>query len=274
MAFEAGPLPLVPLDVVPRPGDRRVFEGLVGQYGGELGRAADAIDARAGQAAAGGGDLLGSGFALALADAARAVADPPRAASSSIGDVVGAIDAIEGELTGWIGDVSRDLHTDVPGEPELPPDWTERPGGTEPGPTPSGAMARLRARLRTWFRVHVRREPSAAEYAELTDLIASVGPEIAEATFDDWVEATFGGLRGSGPTTFGPGPGGGSGGAPTPTPAPGSPAADLLERYLQRNPSERPRVEAFLAGNRGDEHRAPAALDLPGWDEFVRSQSR
>lgn len=60
--------------------------------------------------------------------------------------------------------------------------------------------------------------------------------------------------------------GGGGGGA-------ASPAAALLELYAQQNPSEAARIAAFRASNPGDEARAPAALGLPGWAEFVARNS-
>ena len=72
--------------------------------------------------------------------------------------------------------------------------------------------------------------------------------------------------------------------APPPTPPPGDgdggggggggggskSAQQLLELYMQENPNERPRIEKFLRDNPGDYARAPSALDLPGWADFVR----
>jgi hypothetical protein len=68
----------------------------------------------------------------------------------------------------------------------------------------------------------------------------------------------------------GGGDGGGAGGAPG--------TRELLDRYMDQNPSERPRIERFLADNRNpdgssDWDRAPSALNLPGWAEFVARNS-
>ena len=74
-----------------------------------------------------------------------------------------------------------------------------------------------------------------------------------------------GGAGGGGGGSTGGDSGGGGGG--------GDRARELLELYMQQNPSERPRIERFLSDNAGDHHRAPSALNLPGWSEFVARNS-
>ena len=48
---------------------------------------------------------------------------------------------------------------------------------------------------------------------------------------------------------------------------------ELVELYMQENPGERARIERFLADNDNDWGRVPAALELPGWSEFVARHS-
>lgn len=149
----------------------------------------------------------------------------------------------------------------------------------------------------------------AAELArQPSDLDATVGGVAASV---DVLEREFGGLIGelpdpnvvvpeptSGPpagteTPGAPPPGPGpitpepgifvpTGPRPTPTPTP-PPSGDLysttdagraLRAYADRNPTERPRIEAFLRNNPGDDHRAPGALSLPGWADFYGRWSR
>jgi len=66
---------------------------------------------------------------------------------------------------------------------------------------------------------------------------------------------------------------------PTPTPAPGdlygsTDAGRALQAYAARNPSEAPQIERFLVSNPGDVGRAPDALSLPGWSEFLERWRR
>lgn len=98
-------------------------------------------------------------------------------------------------------------------------------------------------------------------------------PRNATAAFDgvDWPGSgapppATGGDTGGGEDGGGNGGGGGdTGGAPPTT-------RELLERYMQANPTERPRIERFIADNPNDWDRAPTALGLPGWNDFVRRQ--
>lgn len=190
MDSEPGPVRLLSDDALPRPGDRRVFEGLAARLAADLHMVGGGLSKSTGRLAESSGDAFAPRTAPDANDLARAVAGQPIAASSPRPDVVAAINAIEPLIDGLTGDIVRDLNKPLPQPWTFPPmpkykiddgggggDWREH--------------ARLMGRLVTWFNAHKGRGPTDAERTQFTNWWEGVNP-VSDSQFDEWVEDTFG----------------------------------------------------------------------------------
>jgi len=269
MLFEPGPLSLFTDAEIPRALSPPRFEALAAREAAELQTGAHALDRFAGALAPAVGAPADLAAATDLIAAATEHDRQSREADSAIAGVAAGAGALQGTLAGLSNELARELADaslpDEPDEPDAEPneDWMDPEYGDI---------------INEWFEKFLGREAPADHITDLRDARARLVDVLAGILSSDEYLARQRELLG----------GGGGGPLPTPTPGGGGGGGGggegegggdgdviqwaLLRTYADENPNERSRIEAFLRDNPGDDERAPSALDLPGWDDFIARQ--